>query len=259
MLTAGDGWSEKEGARRRKDLRARRGFVSADIQWPDLHKHMPNQPQPGATEAERQRVTARNINENPALAAYWFYRRWNLFFTSVLKPLFRITEWWFRYEWQHRGSSHVHGLFWMKDAPSPDKLDIEKPDTVEQFLSFWSSRVSAVHPGMNVERSPIHPSAMPNEGLTFTFRDLAQMLNRVQRHTKCTAYCLRRPKGSDAGAPMMCRFKFPKDVELVSELEFHAGKLRVNLKRNDPFLNQYTSVLCLGWRASVDVAPCTDP
>ena len=53
---------------------------AADIQWPDLHMHMPNRAAVDSTEAQRQRINARNINENPAIAAWWFYRRWNLFF-----------------------------------------------------------------------------------------------------------------------------------------------------------------------------------
>ena len=48
---------------------------AADIQWPDLHVHMPSHPDPGATEAERQRFNYKSINENPALAAWWFQRR----------------------------------------------------------------------------------------------------------------------------------------------------------------------------------------
>ena len=81
---------------------------AADIQWPDLHVHMLSHPDPGATEAERQRFNYKSINENPALAAWWFQRRWTLWFNSVLKPLYNITDWWYRFEWQHRGSSHVH-------------------------------------------------------------------------------------------------------------------------------------------------------
>lgn len=133
---------------------------AADIQWLDLHAHMPCQAPSTATEAERQRVNSKNINGNPALAAWWFQRRWNLFFVHVMKPLFGITEWWFRYKWQRRGSSHVHGLFWMKGDPSPDNLDIKVPSSVNKFLQFWSTRVSAINPGINYPPSTIRPSAM---------------------------------------------------------------------------------------------------
>ena len=191
---------------------------AADIQWPDLHVHMPHQPPPGASEPERQRFRHKSINENPALAAWWFQRRWTLWLNSVLKPLYKITDWWYRFEWQHRGSSHVHALFWMRGAPSPDELDLQNPVSVAAFEPFWSSRAMAVNPGLDVPPSAEHPSAMRADNLTFTFKDLAQLLNRVQRHTRCnTSYCLRRAKGSDANAPMVCRFKFPQEIATPSE------------------------------------------
>ena len=232
---------------------------AADIQWPDLHKHMPGSIPDGATEAERQRINSRNINENPAIAAEWFYRRWNHFFKEVLRELFGIQEWWFRFEWQHRGSSHVHGLIWLKDAPSSDNIDLEKEESIQTFINYWEKRVSCINPGQEIPRAPIHPSAASMDEIRYDFKSLAEMINRVQKHTWCTTYCLRRPKGSAPDAPLVCRFKFLKDLAEHSSLMVNpSGHKQLVLRRNDPLLNSYNPVLALGWRANTDISPCTD-
>ena len=83
---------------------------SADIQWPDMHQHMPNNVQGQPEDAHSYRVRMKDLNENPAIAGYYFQKRWNIFFENYIKPVFKVTDYWWRYEWQHRGSSHIHGF-----------------------------------------------------------------------------------------------------------------------------------------------------
>ena len=47
-------------------------YSAADVQWPDLHKHMPRQASLDATECERARINSQNLNDNPGIAAFWF-------------------------------------------------------------------------------------------------------------------------------------------------------------------------------------------
>ena len=37
-------------------------------------------------------------------------------------------DYWFRYEWQHRGSAHVHGFIWLKGVPKMDNIDWNNQD-----------------------------------------------------------------------------------------------------------------------------------
>jgi hypothetical protein len=49
---------------------------AADIQWPDLHQHMPaHTGVPPENEQEAYRIRMANLNENPAIAAYYFQKR----------------------------------------------------------------------------------------------------------------------------------------------------------------------------------------
>ena len=176
-----------------KDLKCPHLFATAsaaDIQWKDLHRFMPRQASLNATEQERIRLFSINLNENPAIAAYWFQKRWELFFTHVLKKKFKIKDYWWRYEWQFRGSSHVHAFFWLEDAPAVESLDLEDPESVARFVEFWDPLVSAWNPAQDEPKTNVHPSARDPLEMEYTLRDLAQLLNRVQRHGKCTSYCL---------------------------------------------------------------------
>lgn len=35
----------------------------------------------------------------------------------------KVKVYWSRYEWQHRGSPHVHGFIWLEGAPNIDNLN----------------------------------------------------------------------------------------------------------------------------------------
>jgi hypothetical protein len=56
------------------------------------------------------------------IVASHFHLRLEVFFQVVLFPKFNIVDHWHRYEWQARGSSHSHGLYWIDGIPDPGKL-----------------------------------------------------------------------------------------------------------------------------------------
>lgn len=34
-----------------------------------------------------------------------------------------VKDFWFRYEWKHRGSPYVHGFLWINGAPNMNIID----------------------------------------------------------------------------------------------------------------------------------------
>jgi len=124
--------------------------ASADIQWPDMHQHMPNNVQGQPEDAHSYRVWMKDLNENPAIAGYYFQKRWNIFFENYMKPIFKVTDYWWR---------HIHGFLWMKDAPQIDDLDTQNPIDLQRFVDFWDKYVSTWHPDVNAPPAAIHPSA----------------------------------------------------------------------------------------------------
>ena len=56
------------------------------------------------------------LNEHPLICGDFFKRRFTKFFDK-LKSILDIEDWWWRYEFQGRGSFHVHALLWLKNDP----------------------------------------------------------------------------------------------------------------------------------------------
>src|ERR1700729_2228491 len=81
------------------------------------------------------------------------------FFEEVIQKKFEVTDFWWRYEWQHRGSSHVHGFLWLKNAPSVDDLDRNNVEAVQNYINFWDQHISTWHPDKHSPPAAIHPSA----------------------------------------------------------------------------------------------------
>ena len=77
---------------------------AADLQWPELAQFIcPQDPQSRAS-----RTNA--VIKNPAIADWFFCHRVQKFVETVYVGILGATDYWMRFEWQHRGSPHVHGL-----------------------------------------------------------------------------------------------------------------------------------------------------
>jgi hypothetical protein len=141
---------------------------AVDPQWEDLHHHMPMEvPKAEDPTGKRQRRAA--LNNNPHIAAaYLDERRVHIFMSNVVHPLLGVVDFWYRYEWQERGSGHVHGFLWLKDAPDTDDIDWtllkdrdrlipeDQEDKMRLFVSFWETIITAINPFPRVdENSPL--------------------------------------------------------------------------------------------------------
>ena len=109
-----------------------------------------------------------------------------------------------KFEWQHRGSPHVHGLAWLSGAP--DVQVFTDPAAAEenhwQAIAFIDSVISTTNPtllpdGSNLSEAPCAQTDphICNEAyaqVTDDEEDLSQLIATYQRHTVCSlAYCLR--------------------------------------------------------------------
>ena len=120
------------------------------------------------------------------------------------------TDYWMRFEWQHRGSPHVHGLAWLPQAPDVESLlsshddvpDSGKAQVIKYADSLVSTRNPAVLPdGSNIDSAPA-PKTNPHVcnqvygDVIDLDQDLADLVATCQRHTRCSAaYCLRTRNG----------------------------------------------------------------
>ncbi|KAJ6437024.1 hypothetical protein O9K51_10321 [Purpureocillium lavendulum] len=231
-------------------------FSPADLHWRSLYQHLPQfQAWQELPEQQRMGMCSKLLRDNPHIAAWHFYRRFGLFRDIVLKQKFNVTDFWNRYEWQGRGSSHCHGLYWMDGAPN---VDLENEHVRQEFARVWSFHVTAFNPepARVQQQGEGNPLAVNPLQHPLTFQWLSQVLNRCQRHHCSEAYCLRKKKGSDQ---ISCRFFFPRDTRDVAEVVRRQGQSYFSFEaaRNDSLMNHYSRCLSLGWLANIDISPCT--
>ena len=95
---------------------------AADTQWPELANLIcKDNPQ-----SKSKRTEA--VIKNPAIADWFFFQRIKLFIKHFYKDILHATDYWLWFEYQHRGSPHVHGLAWLADSPNIEDLEVETPN-----------------------------------------------------------------------------------------------------------------------------------
>ena len=194
---------------------------AADMQWPDLHKLMPGTCPIDPAQARKWR--RQNVIGNPHIVASYMHLRHTMFQEEIFSKFHNATDYWCRYEWQHRGSPHVHGFLWLKDAPNMDTLNWDDPVQVRFAKEYFDRSVHAFNPrnqhqiNINVRRDNDDHPCLKDTNQIFQSDpniDYEELLNCVERHITCNAKsCLRKK-----GGKMVCRYKAPWELCQTSKL-----------------------------------------
>uniref|UniRef100_A0AAX7UK93 ATP-dependent DNA helicase n=1 Tax=Astatotilapia calliptera TaxID=8154 RepID=A0AAX7UK93_ASTCA len=157
-------------------------FSSADMRWTNLLYSILKQQ--GRTETVEQLEWADRcdlLRRNPVTAARMFDFRWHCFLKEVLMsplhPIGKIKDYFYRVEFQQRGSPHVHCLFWIENAPQIDK------NTDEEVIQFIDEYVTC---------------ELPSQDET-----LLDIVSSVQQHSKRHSKTCKKKN-------TVCRFNFPR-------------------------------------------------
>ena len=201
---------------------------AADLQWPELARLI------CMDNPDSSSSRSKALQENPAIADWFFHHRIQKFVDAFYISVLGATDFWFRFEWQHRGSPHVHGLAWLPDAPNVEQAlassdassEAARKALIEHVDSIVTSTNPAILPdGSNADDAPL-PSTNPHVcNLPYTEvedfkQDLACLIATCQRHTRCSAaYCLRTQNGQQK-----CRFGYPKPLQPESTLITENGE-----------------------------------
>ena len=226
---------------------------AADLQWPELAQLIcPDNP-------DSRTARAKAVIENPALADWFFYHRVMEFVKAFYIGVLGATDYWLRFEWQHRGSPHVHGLAWLPDTPDVEQLLVDMSDDLKkQIIKHADQLVSTTNPavfpdGSNIADAPA-PKVDPHicnkmyKDIQDLDEDLADLVATCQRHTRCSAaYCLRKKNGKQE-----CRFGYPKPLQPHTAL-ITEDEPTLLTARNDGMINSYNPVQLSAWRANVDM------
>lgn len=153
---------------------------AADMSWPELFRII-SQCNTGQSlsDAEINSMTyeqkASMIRTDPVVAARHFDYRLQAFFKHMLKHasiLGKMQYFFYRIEFQMRGSPHCHVILWCSDGPDMNTA------SDDEILNFFNDKITG---------------SLPDDD-----EDLLALVNRVQRHSHSVA-CKKNKTGS-------CRF-----------------------------------------------------
>nr|XP_057908359.1 uncharacterized protein LOC131104820 [Doryrhamphus excisus] len=114
-------------------------FSSADLRWQNLLDCALRQEGRTQTAAELEWADRCDLlRRNPVTAARMFDFRWHVFLKEVImslsQPIGKVVDYFYRVEFQQRGSPHVHCLFWVDKAP---KIDVNTDEEVTDFIDRY--------------------------------------------------------------------------------------------------------------------------
>ncbi|XP_073696195.1 uncharacterized protein [Garra rufa] len=158
-------------------------FSSADLRWPELMQSIVKQ-EGCQTPIDELDWSDRcgMLKRNPVIAARMFDHRFHCFLKDVImspaQPIGKVIDYFYRIEFQQRGSPHTHCLFWVENAPQVDR------DDDDEVVAFVDQYVTC---------------EMPSEQQ----QEMHEIVSSVQQHSKRHAKTCKK-KGT------ACRFNFPR-------------------------------------------------
>ncbi len=97
--------------------------------------------------------------------------------------MFRILkakDYWFRFEYQHRGSPHVHGVTWLQDAPDVMKVLVSgDPTSQQQLINYIDRTVTSINPAVIPDCSNVSDAPLPNTNPHTNILQLHFILNII--------------------------------------------------------------------------------
>ena len=147
----------------------------------------------------------------------------------------------------------MHGIFWIDGAPDVTDLENASDEYLDEVIDYFSKLVEAWNPQPDVISPDTHPCRVSYQSIEDFEEDLAQLLLKVQMHSKCSPdYCYKVNKNTNKRE---CRFKFPKPMQNNPSIEKgENGNLEFKPRRNDPRLNKFNKLIIQLWRANIDIA-----
>ena len=228
-------------------------FSSADLHWPELHKLMPSN-KDSTEEAGSVKSNQQNVIDNPHLADWFFCKRFELFFKYVLKPQWDLEDWWYRFEYQHRGSIHVHRIAKKRNAPIIEWSRMKEDENImNEVVEYLKTINTTINPRFNSHIPDRHLCQKDRSKLFDDQQDYIDLVNKLQRHTRYSpSYCLR----VNRDGKQSCRFGFSKEItEQTTVRDNGRDQPELITARNDPFINPHSRLQLQGWRANVDLKP----
>ena len=75
--------------------------------------------------------------------SWFFYCCIQKFIEAFYVGILGATDYWMRFEWQHHGSPHVHGLAWLSGAPNMEQIvaSADGAETAKEELTKYVDKI----------------------------------------------------------------------------------------------------------------------
>uniref|UniRef100_A0A1I8H6W3 ATP-dependent DNA helicase n=2 Tax=Macrostomum lignano TaxID=282301 RepID=A0A1I8H6W3_9PLAT len=167
----------------------------------------------------------------------------------------KVKDFWFRIEYQSRGSPHVHGCVWMPDGVDVTSESLQAEDLVafvDKYICSWNTCMDESDSGREILSGGVgaQPARLKPSEIKDDKADLQALLHNNMRHSRCSNRCLRKEKNGS----MKCRYKYPRDLQTKTVAKkLSSLNWKVETQRNDQYIGMYNpQVLCM-WRANLDI------
>ena len=221
------------------------------------------------------------IQKDPVTCARNFEHMVQLFICDVLKssvmPIGEIADYFYRVEFQQRGSPHIHGLFWVKEAPQYEK------SSSEEIVSFVDKYVTCHNPETSSEMEELVNLQMHRNAKTckkaghkicrfnFPLPPMPKTVILTPLDNSCFDEENKKQikENAEKIKEVLDNMKYGEDTSFENFLnklqlteESYILAIRHTLKRNTLFLkrapseiriNSYNTNLLKAWRANMDM------
>ena len=127
------------------------------MQWPELAHLI------CLEDSDSSASRIRAVNDNPAITDWFFCHRVQKFVEAFYIGVLKATDYWLRFEWQHRGVPHVHGVAWLPDAPDIEQLlrTNDNIESVKEIIQYANRVVTTINPAVSSDGSNIDDAPPP--------------------------------------------------------------------------------------------------
>ena len=263
-------------------------FVSlsaADTRWNDLLKMLAKlnnaiEYSDKDVEALTWQEKTRLVQKDPVTCSRYFDHRVQEFLNTVLKseiePIGKVLDFFYRVEFQQRGSPHIHMLIWIENAP---KLEKNTEEEIIQFVdNYLTCSTDDGEIGQLVElQSHKHSKSCRKKGKAicrfgFPLPPLPRTLLLHPLNEDIEKY---KKKHSELQKSMneyknVSDISFDEFLEQVAKMDLEnyikcirstlsAPKIFLKRNPNEMRINLFNKTILLGWKANLDIQMVLEP
>ena len=207
---------------------------SAENYWPELHSLLPHPTETNVTHGMR----VHTVVKSPHITDWFFHSKLKDFVNYWLHKTLNAEWYWFRYEYQARGSTHAHGCVKLKNDPGLCELvkvaalgwmeeKANKTNNMEphhnqhvilcgqqakqRAIAYADWLVTTINdsiPNGHWTLPQPHPCTISLTDVPNLDEDYTNLVSTVQRHTHCSpAYCIKQKQLKPTATHMQIQWR----------------------------------------------------